>query len=65
MDGNRTGFVVDKIIGQYQTVIKSLGSAYKNVEGVSGATILGNGSVALILDVPKLYLAAQREEPAA
>lgn len=57
VDGHRVGFVVDKIIGQHQTVIKSLGSAYRNVEGVSGATILGNGSVALILDVPKIYQA--------
>jgi two-component system, chemotaxis family, sensor kinase CheA len=57
VDGDRIGFVVDHIIGQHQTVIKSLGNAYKSVEGVSGATILGNGSVALILDVPKLYQA--------
>ena len=63
VDGNSIGFVVDNIIGQHQTVIKALGGLYKEVEGVSGATILGNGSVALILDVPKLYhseeLAAQ------
>lgn len=65
IDGNRIGFVVDNILGQHQTVIKTLGIAYKNVEGVSGATILGNGSVALILDVPKLYHAAEMEEMAA
>jgi two-component system chemotaxis sensor kinase CheA len=65
IDGNRVGFVVDNIVGQYQTVIKSLGNAYRHVEGVSGATILGNGSVALILDVPQLYHAAVLEEIAA
>jgi two-component system chemotaxis sensor kinase CheA len=65
IDGERVGFVVDTIVGQHQTVIKSLGNAYKNVEGVSGATILGNGSVALILDVPKLYQAANLEAQAA
>ncbi len=48
------GFVVDAVIGDHQTVIKNLGRLYQNVEGVSGATILGDGSVALILDVPKL-----------
>jgi two-component system chemotaxis sensor kinase CheA len=65
VDGNRIGFVVDNILGQHQTVIKSLGSAYKNIEGVSGATILGDGSVALILDVPKLYHAELIEKQAA
>ena len=65
VDGHRIGFVVDKIIGQYQTVIKSLGVAYQKVEGVSGATILGNGAVALILDIPKLCHAAEMNGPAA
>ncbi len=50
----RVGFVVDKVIGQHQTVLKNLGKVYKNVEGVSGATILGDGTVALILDIAKL-----------
>ena len=48
------GMVVDEVIGGYQTVIKNLGTLYKGVEGVSGATILGDGSVALILDVQKI-----------
>jgi two-component system chemotaxis sensor kinase CheA len=52
--GVKTGLVVDELHGEAQTVIKSLGSAYKDVDGVSGATILGDGSVALILDIPKL-----------
>jgi two-component system chemotaxis sensor kinase CheA len=60
--GARTGFVVDGVIGGYQTVIKNLGTFYRGVEGVSGATILGDGTVALILDVPKLVQGAEREE---
>ncbi|MFW6338996.1 MAG: chemotaxis protein CheA, partial [Alkalispirochaetaceae bacterium] len=50
----KIGFVVDEVIGGYQTVIKNLGKLYRNVQGVSGATILGDGTVALILDVPRL-----------
>ncbi len=57
--GMRVGFVVDKVIGQHQTVLKTLGKVYKNVEGVSGATILGDGTVALILDIIRL---AEKEE---
>lgn len=53
-DGTDVGFVVDEVVGQHQTVIKSLGEVYRNVSGVSGATILGNGTVALILDPAKL-----------
>jgi len=48
------GFVVDTVIGDHQTVIKNLGQLYHNIEGVSGATILGDGGVALILDVQRL-----------
>jgi two-component system chemotaxis sensor kinase CheA len=58
VNGLRVGVVVDQVIGEHQTVIKSLGRMYKNVAGVSGATILGDGSVALILDVPQLVRSA-------
>ncbi len=58
---SRIGFVVDNVIGDYQTVIKPLGRMYKDVTGVSGATILGDGTVALILDVNRLALAVQTE----
>ena len=61
VNGVRVGFVVDQVIGGHQTVIKSLGRAYKNTEGISGATILGNGSVALILDVPRLVQSVEQE----
>ena len=51
---SKIGLVIDRVIGNYQTVIKPLGRLYQNVSGISGATILGDGSVALILDVYKL-----------
>jgi two-component system chemotaxis sensor kinase CheA len=50
----RFGFAVDHVVGQHQTVIKALGNLYQNVEGISGATILGDGTVALIVDAPAL-----------
>jgi two-component system chemotaxis sensor kinase CheA len=53
-DGRRVGLFVDDLLGQQQVVIKSLETNYGHIDGVSGATILGDGSVALILDVPGL-----------
>ena len=53
-DGQRAGVFVDELLAQQQVVIKSLESNYRRVEGISGATILGDGSVALIIDVPGL-----------
>ena len=50
----RVGFVVDKVIGQHQTVIKSMGQMLRNLYDISGATILGESSVVLILDVLNL-----------
>lgn len=61
-EGRRVGFTVDTVIGEHQTVLKSLGRFYKQVEGISGATILGDGTVALILDLPKLISTAEQEE---
>jgi two-component system chemotaxis sensor kinase CheA len=57
-EGGRVGLFVDDLLGQQQVVIKSLETNYRRVEGVSGATILGDGSVALILDVPGLIRVA-------
>ena len=54
--------MVDQVIGQHQTVIKTLGRMCKAVEEVSGATILGDGRVALILDLPRLVHNAERDE---
>lgn len=48
------GFVVDELLGELQTVIKPMGKILQNLKGVSGATILGSGDVAIILDVPNL-----------
>ena len=62
IDGLRIGFVVDQVVGEYQTVIKTLGRAYRDVEEVSGATILGDGQVALILDLPRLMQKAAMDE---
>jgi two-component system chemotaxis sensor kinase CheA len=53
-DGRRCGLFVDDLLGQQQVVIKSLEANYRKVDGISGATILGDGSVALILDIPGL-----------
>jgi len=58
----RFGFVVDRVLGNCQTVIKSLGRFYRQVQIASGATILGNGSVALILDPERLIQDAVRAE---
>ncbi len=58
--GIRCGLFVDDLLGQQQVVIKSLEANYRRVEGVSGATILGDGSVALILDIPGLVRLSNR-----
>lgn len=51
-DGDKVGIVVDELLAQQQVVIKSLEQNYRRIEGVSGATILGDGTVALIVDIP-------------
>jgi len=56
----RTGIAVDEVIGQQQTVIKGLGAYIGNVEGISGATINGDGTMSLILDVSTLVQSARR-----
>ena len=53
-DEGRCGLVVDQVLGDCQTVIRSLGRLYRHVQVISGATILGSGSVALILDPQRL-----------
>ncbi|MFW5791511.1 MAG: chemotaxis protein CheA, partial [Desulfohalobiaceae bacterium] len=58
VEGSRVGLKVDDVIGEHQTVIKSLGSVYKHVREISGATIKGDGSVALIVDVRELIRSA-------
>jgi len=53
-DNNRIGMVVDTVIGEYQAVLKSLGKMYKYQDIISGATILGDGTVALVMDTNKM-----------
>jgi two-component system chemotaxis sensor kinase CheA len=53
-NGQKAGLVVDTLMGEFQTVIKPLGDMFNQVKCISGSTILGNGGVALILDVPSL-----------
>jgi len=53
-DGSRVALMVDELLGQQQVVIKNLESNYKKVPNISGATILGDGRVALILDTSGL-----------
>ncbi len=71
VQGQSIGFVVDLVVGEHQTVIKPLGRLYQDVKGLSGATILGDGSVALILDLGVLARNAEgaehhhREHPSA
>jgi two-component system chemotaxis sensor kinase CheA len=52
--GGRAGLAADELLGEQQAVIKPLGGLFQGIRGVSGSTILGNGRVALILDVPAL-----------
>jgi two-component system chemotaxis sensor kinase CheA len=51
---HKLGIVVDTLLGELQTVIKPLGSLFENLQGIAGATILGTGDIALILDVAEL-----------
>ncbi len=57
----KVGLGVDRVEGQHQTVIKSMNKVYRDAEYISGATILGDGTVALILDVPKLTQLAENK----
>jgi two-component system chemotaxis sensor kinase CheA len=58
-EGGRVALLVDELIGQHQVVVKNLEVNYRKVPGVSGATILGDGHVALILDVAWLVRRAR------
>jgi len=58
--GRRAGLVVEKLYGEFQTVIKPLSRLFAKVPGVGGSTILGNGEVALILDIPAMVQRIER-----
>jgi two-component system chemotaxis sensor kinase CheA len=64
-DGQKVGLMVDDLLAQQQVVIKSLKDNYQQVAGISGATILGDGSVAMILDIPgMIHMALERAQKA-
>jgi len=58
----KAGLVVDDLFGEQQTVIKPMGKVFQNLKGVSGATILGTGDIALILDIQGLITLANHQE---
>jgi two-component system, chemotaxis family, sensor kinase CheA len=64
-EGERVAVMVDEILGQQQVVIKSMEQNFRKVEGIAGATILGDGTVGFILDVRGLLEIARRETPVA
>jgi two-component system chemotaxis sensor kinase CheA len=60
--GIKAGLVVDQLMGEFQTVIKPLGKIFSHIRGIGGSTILGNGEVALIIDVPGLVQQVSTEQ---
>ncbi|MCG9876588.1 MAG: chemotaxis protein CheW [Leptospiraceae bacterium] len=58
----KLGFIVDDLIGKHETVIKSLAKNYKNVPGLTGATIMGDGTIILVLDIPGLIELASSDD---
>ncbi len=64
VDGARVGIMVDEVVGQHQTVIKPLGRVYKHINEVTGCSILGDGTIALILDLANVVKRAALDEAA-
>jgi two-component system chemotaxis sensor kinase CheA len=62
---DRVGVVVDRVLGSHQTVIQSLGRFYRDIEVLSGATIMGDGRVALIIDLAGLVSFVGKESQTA
>lgn len=61
-DGRTAGLIVDDIVGEVQAVIKGLGRVYRQTRGISGATILGDGRIALILDVNQIVYSREEND---
>jgi two-component system, chemotaxis family, sensor kinase CheA len=61
-EGKKVALLVDELVGQHQVVIKSLETNYRKVPGISGATIMGDGRVAMIIDVGALLKLAQQRK---
>ncbi len=64
-DGHSYGLLVDDVLGQQQVVVKSIEKNYRKVEAIMGATILGDGRVAFIVDIAELQRLANRRQVAA
>ncbi|MBI5435159.1 MAG: chemotaxis protein CheA [Planctomycetes bacterium] len=64
-EGRLAALMVDELLGQQQVVVKNLETNFRRAEGISGATILGDGRVALIVDVPGLIELARNRTPVA
>jgi two-component system, chemotaxis family, sensor kinase CheA len=62
LDGQKAALLVDALLDEQQVVVKSLEANYRKVEGSAGATILGDGRVALILDVTELFMMQKRKQ---
>ncbi|PJZ25485.1 chemotaxis protein CheA [Leptospira hartskeerlii] len=63
--GRKLGFMVDELVGKHETVIKSLEKNFKNIKGLTGASIMGDGTIIMVLDIPGLVeFAAELEENA-
>ncbi|MCP4128570.1 MAG: chemotaxis protein CheA [Gammaproteobacteria bacterium] len=60
----KAGLVVDELFGEQQTVIKPMGKVFQNIKGISGATVLGSGDIALILDIQGLITLANNQHSA-
>ncbi len=58
----RVGLIVDELLGEFQTVIKPMGKIFQNLKGIGGATILGDGRVSPILDIPILLQYANQNK---
>jgi len=63
-EDQRVGMVVDRVLGTHQTVLQSLGKFFRTIDVVSGATIMGDGTVALIIDVAAVVRHAERQNRA-
>ena len=63
-EGAKSALMVDELIGQHHVVVKNLEANYRRVPGVSGATIMGDGRVALILDIAHVVAAGKHAEAA-
>ncbi len=60
--GDRYCLFVDEVLGQFQTVIKSLGNYLQDIRGISGCTILGTGEISLILDTFEMKRSSQETD---